>query len=163
MQTYHLRRSEKAITDPQQLLDVIMGQQIMTLAMALDNEPYLVTLNYGYNVGEGCFYFHCASEGRKMDYLRSNPVVWGQVVEDRGYLTGECSHAFRSVQFRGRVSFLEDGTQKRAALVMMIDRLEPDPEPVKRKQVTDASIARVTVGKVEVEFMTGKQNGLGKS
>ncbi len=160
MQVYHLRRSEKAITDPEQLHAIIMQQKYMTLALAWDNEPYLVTLSYGYDAAAQCFYFHCAAAGRKIDYLRHNPVVWGQIVEDCGYLEGKCSHAFRSVQFRGAVSFLEDPEEKRAALELMIDRLESDPDPVKQKQITDKSVERVTIGKVTVELMTGKQNGV---
>lgn len=160
MQVYHLRRSEKAITDPEQLRAIILGQKYMTLALALDNEPYLVTLSYGYDAAAQCFYFHCAAEGRKIDYLRRNPVVWGQVVEDRGYLDGKCSHAFRTVQFRGVASFLEDAGEKRAALELMIDQLEPDPDPVKQKQITDKAVGHVTIGKVMVELMTGKQNGV---
>ena len=140
---------------------IIQGQKYMTLAMAMDNEPYLVTLSYGYDVEANCFYFHCAAEGRKIDYLRANPVVWGQILEDHGYLEGKCSHAFRTVQFRGTVSFLDNTEEKRRALHMMVDGLEPDPGPVKQKQVTDKSLSRVTIGKVAVEFMTGKQSDIG--
>ena len=161
MQTYHLRRSEKEITDPTLLQAVIKGQKYMTLAMALDNEPYLVTLSYGYDADANCFYFHCAAEGRKMDYVRTNPVVWGQIIEDHGYVVGKCSHAFRTVQFRGTVSFLDDIEEKRHALHLMIDFLEPDPEPVKQKQVTDKALTRVTIGKVSVELITGKQSDVG--
>ncbi|MBN2003038.1 MAG: pyridoxamine 5'-phosphate oxidase family protein [Anaerolineae bacterium] len=160
MQPYHLRRSEKAITASEQLLAIIHGQKYMTLALALDDEPYLVTLSYAYDNAAQCFYFHCAAEGRKMDYLRRNPVVWGQIVEDGGYLDGKCSHAFRAVQFRGTVSFLEDAEEKRAALELMIDHLESDPDMVKQKQITGKTVDRVTIGKVTVEFMTGKQNGV---
>ena len=160
MQTYHVRRSEKEITDPEQLEAIIHKQKYMTLALAVDNEPYLVTLSYGYDAEARCFYFHCAAAGRKMDYWRQNPVVWGQILEDHGYLNGKCSHAFRTVQFRGTVSFLEDLEEKRRALNLTIDRLEPHPEPVKQQQVTDKSVARVTIGKIAIEFMSGKQNGV---
>ena len=58
--------------------------------------------------------------------------VWGQILEDRGYVTGRCMHDFRTVQFRGRVTFLEDGDAKQRALYLMIDQLEADPETAKR-------------------------------
>lgn len=158
MDAYHLRRSEKEITDSDQLRAVIGGQKYMTLAMCKDNVPYLVTVNYGYDEAENCFYFHCAGEGKKQDYLAENPVVWGQILEDAGYQDGKCDHAFRTVQFKGTVTFLEDLDEKRQALHMMIGQLEPDPGLVEQKQVNSKSLARVAIAKVSVEGMSGKSN-----
>ncbi len=101
MDTYHLRRSEKEITDPDQILAIIRGQKYMTLAKCKDNVLYLVTVNYGYDEARNCFYFHCARKVKKQDYLAANPMVWGQIVEDAGYQDGKCDHAFRTVQFQG--------------------------------------------------------------
>ena len=159
MQTYHLRRSEKAITDPAEMWTIIAGQKYMTLALCKNNVPYLVTVNYGYDQVAGCLYFHCAGEGKKIDYLQANPVVWGQVIEDNGYLDGKCNHAFRTVQFEGRVTFVENAEEKRRALSLMIDRLESDPEAVKARLITTKALERVTIGQVHIETMTGKANG----
>ena len=60
MTEYHLRRSEKEITDPAEILDVIAAGKHMTLAMCRESEPYLATVNYGYDSDEEAFYFHCA-------------------------------------------------------------------------------------------------------
>ena len=158
MDTYHLRRSEKEITDPDQLLAIIRGQRYMTLALCKDNVPYLVTVNYGYDATENCFYFHCAAEGKKRDYLAANPVVWGQIIEDAGYQDGKCDHAFRTVQFRGAVTFLEANEEKRRALHLMIEQLESDPEAVKRQQVTAGAVGRVVIGRIAVAEMYGKSN-----
>ncbi len=160
MQTYHLRRSEKEISDSTVMWAIIAGQKYVTLALCKDNVPYLATVNYGYDQAAGCLYFHCAGEGKKMDYLRVNPAVWGQIVEDNGYLDGKCDHAFRSVQFQGRVVFVQDVEEKRCALALMIDRLESDPEAVKTRLVTDKAAERVTIGKVIIEGMSGKANGV---
>ncbi|GAG43343.1 unnamed protein product, partial [marine sediment metagenome] len=56
----------------------------ITIAMSNDNEPYLATLSHGYNAEEKCIYFHCAKEGKKIDILNENDVVWGQALIDRG-------------------------------------------------------------------------------
>ncbi len=158
MQFYHLRRSEKEITDSAVMWAIIAGQKYMMLALCKDNVPYLATVNYGHVEAENCLYFHCAGEGKKMDYLRANPVVWGQIVEDNGYRDGKCDHAFRSVQFQGRVVFVEDVEEKRRALALMISQLESDPEAVKARLVTDKAVERVTIGKVIIEAMSGKAN-----
>ena len=108
MTDYHFHHPEKMFTDRAELLEIIAGQRLMTLAMAEDGQPYLITVNYGFDAEANCFYFHCAPEGKKLDYLRANPNVWGQVIENRGYVTGKCDHAYRSVHFAGQVDFLED-------------------------------------------------------
>ncbi|MBN2390618.1 MAG: pyridoxamine 5'-phosphate oxidase family protein, partial [Anaerolineae bacterium] len=158
MQVYHLRRSEKAITDFTEMWAIIAGQKFVTLALCKDNIPYLATVNYGYDQAVGCLYFHCAGEGKKMDYLQANSTVWGQIVEDNGYLDGKCDHAFRSVQFQGHVTFVEDIEEKRRTLFLMIDRLESNPEAVKAKLVTPKALEKVMIGKIHIETMTGKAN-----
>jgi len=158
MQVYHLRRSEKAITDPVEMWAIIAGQKYVTLALCKNNTPYLATVNYGYDQAAGCLYFHCAGEGKKMDYLRANPTVWGQIIEDNGYRDGKCDHAFRSVHFQGRVTFVEDAEEKHRALSLMIDRLESDPAAVKARLVTDKALEKVMIGQVHIETMTGKAN-----
>jgi len=160
MKIYHLRRSEKAITDPAIIWAIIAEQKVMTLALCKDNVPYLVTVNYGYDQDASRLYFHCAAEGKKMDYLRANPMVWGQIVEDNGYIDGKCDHAFRSVQFQGHVTFVEDVEDKRRVLYLMVDHLESDPEAVKARLVTDKAVEKVTVGQVHIEAMIGKANGV---
>jgi hypothetical protein len=152
-----MRRAEKAITEREELLEIIQGQKYMTLALCSGQEPYLVSVNYGYDVEENCFYFHCAKEGRKIDYLKANPVVYGQILEDNGYLAGECDHAARTVQFRARASFLESAEAKRRALTLMIDQLEPEPEPVKARSLKAPRIAGVVIVSLQVETLTGKR------
>jgi nitroimidazol reductase NimA-like FMN-containing flavoprotein (pyridoxamine 5'-phosphate oxidase superfamily) len=160
MKPYHLRRAEKAITDQDELRAIIEGQKYMTLAMSKDNIPYLVTMNYGYDAEQQCFYFHSAQKGKKIDFLSANPQIWGQIIEDCGYRDDKCDHAFRSIYFEGTVTFVEDVEEKSHALRLMIDQLEPDPEPVKERLVVEKRVKAVNIGKVTVSAMTGKQNGV---
>ncbi len=159
MDVYHLRRKDKAITDPDVLRAIIAEQKYMVLALCRENVPYLVTLSYGYDAEANCFYFHCAPEGKKMDYLRANPHVWGQILQDDGYLLGECNHAFHTVHFEGTVTFLQTLDEKRHALEVMIEHLETDPAPLKARLLDEARVAAVTIGRVAVHTMMGKQNG----
>jgi len=157
MPPYHQRRTAQIVDDEATIQDVIKRGQHLTLAMARDGEPYLATVNYGYDTTERCFYFHCAVKGKKADYLRANGTVWGQILEDKGYLPGHCLHAYLTVQFRGQAVFVEDAAAKRDALHLMIDQLEPDPEPVKERFVTDKSVRSVAIVRVDVESFTGKR------
>ena len=44
METYHLRRIERDMPDRADQLAVLRAQKYLSLGMALDNEPYLVSL-----------------------------------------------------------------------------------------------------------------------
>ena len=155
---YHLRRQEKAIKDMDEIHEIIQKQAFMTLAMCSGDQPYLVTLNYGYDPQNNYLYFHCASDGKKLDVLQANPKIWGQIIEDRGYVVGECSHSYRCIEFDGTVDFLESYKEKKHALDLMIDQIEPDPEPLKQRMVSEKRAAGVTIGRVRNHELTAKAN-----
>lgn len=160
MKSYHLRRAEKGISDPTTLEEIIRGQKYLDIAMCKDNTPYLVTLSYAYDATRRCCYFHCASAGKKIDYLQANPIVWGQILEDHGYDEGKCNHAFRSVHFQGQVTFVDDNEEKLYALNLMIEQLESHPQAVKNAQINPSSVKKVTIGKIHIETLSGKTNGI---
>ena len=159
MESYHvLRRKEKEITDKAEMKAVLAGAKYVTVAMCRGDEPYLVTLSHGYDEKKNAVYFHCARAGKKIEILAANNRVWGQALHDRGYADGRCDHLFTSVQFHGRVRFIEDGAEKRHALATMIRRLEGDPDKVIGHQVDDASMAKVHIGRIDLDFLSGKRS-----
>ena len=151
-----MRRKDKEIKDQGAILDIINKTKYITVAMCADNEPYLVTLNHGYDKVNKCLYFHCAKEGKKIGVLQKNNKVWGQALIDKGYVAGTCDHLYASVHFSGRVTFIEDFNEKRTALVTMIEALEKEPEEVIRKQLTRESVQNVRIGRIDIEKMFGK-------
>lgn len=159
MEKFHeLRRKEKEITDPVEMKAVLAAAKYITIAMCRGDEPYLVTLSHGYDEKKNAVYFHCAREGKKIEILAANNRVWGQAIIDRGYADGRCDHLFASVQFRGRVSFVADGAEKRQALAVIIRQLESDPEKVIGHQITDAAVAKVHIGRIDLDYLSGKKS-----
>ncbi len=153
---YHLRRQDKAMTDRAELDRLLRSQRFVTLALCRDNEPYLTTVNHGYDPASESIYFHCAGKGKKIDFLRANPKVWGIAIEDQGYLDGACDHAYRSVMFSGDAVFVTDASEKEQALEIMIRQLESDPEKVMAEQLGAAKVEAVTIVRVAIKEMTGK-------
>lgn len=156
--TYHVRDAERAIESDEEMLGILSRGKFMTLAMCQDGHPYLVSMNYSFDRERMFLYFHCASEGRKLDVIVSNPEVWGQVVEDLGYLLGKCDYGYRTVMFWGKAALVEDLGEKQKALEMMIDRYESDPADVRKRLIKDTRLREVTVVRLSVDGMTGKQN-----
>jgi len=155
---YHIRRRDKEITDPEQLKKILKTTNYVTLAMVKDGEPYLVSLSHAYNEAKHCIYIHSASEGKKLEYLRANPVVWGQAMLDYGYHKGECSHLYASVMFKGRVQFIDDVEEKRGVFKAMILQLEPDPESIMDETLKSTGIPTTIVAKINIEYMSGKKS-----
>ena len=152
-----IRRKDKAITDIREMRKILRTAQYVTLAMCSNDEPYLVSLSHGYDEERNCIYFHCAKEGKKIDILKANNLVWGQAIVDHGYVQGACDHLYATTQFRGRVTFVEDIEDKEHALRVMIESLDDNAEEIIEKQLTPESIQRVTIGRVDIDYLSGKK------
>jgi len=161
MEKYHLRRKEK-IMEENEVIQVLKRNMILTVALCKNNMPYLVTMDYSFDENDMCFYFHCAQTGKKIDYFLTNPEVWGQILEDDGYILNECSHAYKSVHFKGYVEFIEDITKKKKILSFMIDQFEQNPDPVKARFIKDSSMESVMVGKIQIKEIMGKKESTDK-
>ncbi|MFW9964108.1 MAG: pyridoxamine 5'-phosphate oxidase family protein [Candidatus Sifarchaeia archaeon] len=153
-----IRRTEKAIESKDEIIAILKKAKYITIAMSIDDEPYLATLSHGYDEENYCIYFHCAQEGKKIDILKKNNIVWGQALDDLGYVDGACDHLYATAQFRGRVLFIDDINEKNHALKIMIQALEADPDKVMKEQITKKSLKRVNIGRIDIEFMTGKKS-----
>jgi len=153
-----MRREEKKIKDIDDIKKILSSTQFITLSMCQDNLPYLVTLSHGYDEDNNCLYFHCAAEGKKIDILRANNVVWGQAIVDLGYAFGKCDHLYASVHFKGIVFFIEDIKEKRHALEVMIEQLEKNPREVMAKQLGEDSIRKVVIGRIDIQDLWGKKS-----
>ena len=152
-----IRRKEKTIEDQKEIKDVIKKAAHITIAICKDNVPYLVTLSHGYDPDQNCIFFHCAKEGKKLDYLNQNNVVWGQALIDKGYVQGACDHLYITAQFKGKVSFIEDFEEKKHALINMINKLDDNPKQVIYQQLSEKSISNVNIGRIDIEYMSGKK------
>ena len=80
-----MRRIEKEIKDKEELVELLKGGKFAVISLSKENETYIVTLSYGYDESKNAFYFHCAKEGQKLDFIKANPYICGTVIEDNGY------------------------------------------------------------------------------
>ena len=155
---YHVRRHDKEIMDGETLKKILRSTDYVTVAMCMDGEPYLVSLSHVYDEEEGCLYFHCAGEGKKLDFLRANPRVWGQALIDRGYHEGQCSHLYASVMFNGIVDFIESVEEKRNMMEKMIRFQDSNPEPLLARLTKAEALSKTIVGRIRIGEMTGKKS-----
>lgn len=156
--TYHLRRKDLEITDVGILKKILKSTKYVTLALSMDNKPYLVSLSHGYDESRNRIYFHCAAEGKKLDYLKSNNRVWGQALLDYGYYEGECGHLYASVHFSGKVSFIDKLEEKRLAMECMARQLDRNPEALLPEYLVPEKLDKLTMGRINIDYMSGKKS-----
>lgn len=69
-------RKEKAINNKNRLVKILRETKHITIAMCSNNKSYSVTLNYGYDSEKNAIYFYCTYDGKKIDILKSNNIIW---------------------------------------------------------------------------------------
>jgi nitroimidazol reductase NimA-like FMN-containing flavoprotein (pyridoxamine 5'-phosphate oxidase superfamily) len=159
MASYHLRRKDREIRDEAAMRDILKKGKYAVIAMARGNEPYLVTLSYGWDAEASSLWFHCAKEGQKLDFLKSNNRVCATVIEDLGYLEGQCEHSYRSLVLRGHLEAVTALADKKRGLCVLLSHLEADPAPILARNISDdASYDKVVMLRLRVEEMAGKES-----
>lgn len=152
-----MRRVEKEISDMETLIEILKGGKYTVISMCKENEVYLVTLSYGYDESKNALYFHCAKEGQKIEFIKSNPFVCGTVIEDNGYKDG-CSQAYRSVVFRGKMVIVEDIHEKKIGFDVLLNQLENDPSTTKNKFFKkDETYENLRMLRLDINEISGKE------
>ena len=151
-----MRKKEKEIREKAAIEDVIFRAQVCHLGLCDNQTPYVVPVCFGYE--DGSLYFHCALEGRKIDFIRKNPLVCFQVEADVVLVRHEkaCKWGvqYRSVIGTGRAWLVTDFEEKRQALGLIMHHYSGDATEMPKEAIDRAAIVRI-----DIEEMAGKQNG----
>ena len=72
-----MRRADRAVTDMDEILDIVRRCEVCTLALKDAQYPYALPMSFGETVRQGALilYFHCAPEGKKLDLMRADARV----------------------------------------------------------------------------------------
>lgn len=134
MQKYHLKnRPDREITSDLEIKEILQKGKYCIVSMCKGDEPYIVTLSYGFDVDNNSLYFHCASEGLKLDFIKANSRICATVIEDGGYVVDECAHNYETVVFWGDVSFVTELEEKKHGMKILLNHLEDDSEVIQEK------------------------------
>ena len=158
MDSFHPRRTDREITGMNEIKSILKNGKYATIAMAAQDEPYIVTLNYGYDEAANYLYFHCANSGHKLSVLKTNTRVCATVIEDGGYVPGHCEHVYASVVMRGEMSLVTALDEKKHGLEVLLRHLEQDPDPIRERNIQDdRSYDRVGILRVSIHHISGKK------
>ncbi len=152
-----MRRSEREITDIREIEAVISSADVCRIALANDNVPYIVTMNFGYKGGKHKkLYFHCAREGRKLEMIRKNNYVCFEFDIDHDLHKGKTACDFgmryRSVIGYGRMTIITGDDEKKKGLdSIMLHYAEEKDFSYQR-----TSLARMLLLRLDILEMNGK-------
>jgi len=159
MARYHMHKKEREIKDNEELLEILKQGKYAVISICRNNEPYVVTLSYGYDKDNNSLYFHTAAKGLKIDFIKQNPNVCATVIDDKGYVMNECNHMFRSVVFWGEMSVVHDIEEKKHGLEILLNHLEENPKELEEKFLkSDETLKKTTLLRLDIKELTGKSN-----
>jgi nitroimidazol reductase NimA-like FMN-containing flavoprotein (pyridoxamine 5'-phosphate oxidase superfamily) len=152
-----MRRHEREIKDREEIDAIIQRAQICRIGLSVNDEPYIVPVNFGYE--SNCLYFHCATEGKKLDMIRQNGNVCFEMDIDYEMVksTGrpcKASARYRCVMGSGKAVVIEGSADKSRALNIITQHYG-----IAECDFTEKELESVRIIKIEVGSMTGKKAG----
>ena len=156
-----MTKRERQITDPEQIIRILDTGKVLHLGLAVDNEPYVVPMNYGYTMEDGklTLYLHSALQGKKLDMMRANPSVFFEIDCDRMPFEGRvpCQYGlvYSSIMGRGTATIVEDVEEKKQAMTILMKT-----QTGKDFTFEDRLVSIVAVIRIDVADYTAKHRPL---
>ena len=156
-----MTKRELQVTDPAEIQAILDTAKVLHLGLAVDNEPYVVPLNYGYTMEEGrlTLYLHGANQGKKLDMIRANPKVFFEMDCGRMPFEGQvpCQYGmvYSSVMGRGTAQIVEDVEEKKQAMSILMKT-----QTGKDFSFNDRLVSIVAVIRIDVSEYTAKHRPL---
>ena len=152
-----MTKRELQITDEGRIRQILDTAKVLHLGLCVNDEPYVVPMNYGYVMEDGklVLYLHSAVQGKKLDMIRQNPKVFFELDCDRIPFEGEkpCQYglSYASVMGRGMARIVEDVEEKKQAMsILMKTQTEKD------FSFEDRLVSIVAVIRIDVAEYTAK-------
>lgn len=154
-----MRRKDREVNDIEEIRDIIRNCKVCHVAMIDHDMPYVVPLNFGYEIIDDTLilYFHSAKEGRKIDILhKNNTVCFEMCLEGESIIAKNtpCNsgYNFSSVIGNGKVEFITDTSEKIKALSLLMKQ-QADLDVIFTEKQADT----VCVYKIVTDDFTGKK------
>ena len=152
-----MRRKDRQITDDNVIDEIILQCDVCRLGFVSDGMAYILPLNFGFENKDGSriFYFHSATEGKKISLIKSAPPVSFEMDTDHLLNSADVacgfSYRFKSVMGTGRITVLEEADKPYA-----LDRIMEHYRGEKSWNYSEEALKSVCVYKLEVDFLSCK-------
>ena len=156
-----MTKRERQVTDLQQIRQILDTGKVLHLGLAVNDEPYVVPMNYGYTMEEGklVLYLHSAVRGKKLDMMQANPKVFFEIDCDwipfEGNLPCQYGLSYSSVMGKGVATMVEDVEEKMKAMTILMKT-----QTGKDFSFVERLVSIVTVIRIDVSEYTAKHRPL---
>ena len=156
-----LTKRECLVTDPEQIRHILDSGKVLHLGLSVNDEPYVVPMNYGYALEDGklVVYLHSAVRGKKLEMVQTNPKVFFSIDCDRMPFEGRvpCQYGmvYSSIMGRGTATIVEDVEEKKRAMSLLMKT-----QTGKDFTFEDRLVTIVTVIRIDVSEYTAKHRPL---
>ena len=156
-----MTKRERQVTDPAQIAHILDTGKVLHLGLAVNNEPYVVPMNYGYTMEDGklVLYLHSALQGKKLDMMRANPNVFFEIDCDlmpfEGRVPCQYGLVYSSIMGRGTARIVENVEEKKQAMSILMKT-----QTGKDFAFEDRLVSIVAVIRIDVEEYTAKHRPL---
>ena len=156
-----MTKRERQVTDLSEIARILEAGKVLHLGLAVDNEPYVVPMNYGHTFEDGklTLYLHSALRGKKLDMMRKNPNVFFEIDCDlqpfEGKLPCQYGLVYSSIMGRGKAQIIEDVEEKKQAMTHLMKT-----QTGKDFSFEDKLVSIVAVIRIDVEEYTAKHRPL---
>ena len=146
-----MTKRELQITGESRIRQILDTAKVLHLGLAVNDEPYVVPMNYGYVMEDGklVLYLHSAVRGKKLDMIRQNPRVFFEMDCDRIPFEGEkpCQYglSYASVMGRGTARIVEDVEEKKKAMSVLMKTQTEKDFSFEDRLVTIVAVIRIDV------------------
>ena len=151
-----MRRSDRAITDYDDILELVKRCDVCRVAMFDEQYPYIVPMNFGYKLeddGAMIIYFHGAKQGKKHDLLSKNNHVGFEMDISKPYEKGTITMQYESLVGFGDMEVIDEESERIDAHLAILRHYNDDDV-----QVSAEMIRNTCMLKLNVKHITGKRN-----
>ncbi len=153
-----MRRKEREIKDISLIEEIISRCDVCRIGLSDKNIPYIVPLNFGYQKGNpSCFYFHCATDGRKIDIIRHNNYVCFELDTDHKITDGDkaCDYSmlYSSVMGTGKIFIVDNENERQSGLNCLMQHYTGKDD----FSFKTSTMLKTTILRLDIDSVSGKQ------
>lgn len=150
-----MRRKRQLMAQEDAVRILTEGSSGVLAVQGDDGYPYTVPVSYLYC--DGRIYFHGAGTGHKIDAIRRDDKVSFCVIGMDQNVPEKFTTYFHSVVAFGRASVVSDEAEKRRAIELLADKYSPNEPAEKRDAEIEHEWTVLTLVRIDIEHLTGKQ------
>ena len=158
-----MRRKDREIQNTEDKIKIIEKCKFCRIGLAENGNPYIVPLNYGYSYENDklTLYFHSATEGKKIEMMKTNNKACFEIDCDTKLVEGEkaCNYGYeyKSIIGFGKIIFLETIESKNEGLNKIMKHQTGEN---REYSFGENELNNLLVYKMEVEEFSGKERVL---